>query len=88
MENIDIIILTAIVAIAFVIFIVTSIKEFTKMAKTPYKYKKETGFNRAVLFNLITSLLDEKDEQKKKEIKTVIQRTISDMETDGTYFKD
>lgn len=88
MENIDIIILTVIVAIAFLVFIVASIKEFTKMGKTPYEYKKETGFQRAFLFNLITSFLDEKEKKKKKKIKTIIKRTISDMETNGTYFED
>lgn len=31
MENLDIILLTVVVAVAFLVFIITSVKEFTKM---------------------------------------------------------
>lgn len=90
MENIDLIILTTIVAITFLIFIVTTIKEFIKMDNKPYIYKKESGFQRATLFNLLGNLFTEEEKEKKKKkkknIKKIIERTISDMENEGVYF--
>ena len=88
MENLDIIILTVVVAISFVIFIVTSIKEFNNMTEEPYEYEKASGFTRAALFNVLSSLLedDEIPEKNKEKFKSTLKRTISDMETDGVYF--
>jgi len=89
MENIDVIILTIAVVIAFVVFIVTSVQEFRKMEEQPYEYEKASGFTRAALFNLLSSLLDDDEipEKNKEKFKNSLKRTISDMETDGVYFE-
>lgn len=88
MENLDVIILTIAVAIAFVIFIITSLKEIIKKADEPYKFEKPSGFNRAALFDVLSSLFedDEISVKNRKKFKAVLERTISDMETDGMYF--
>jgi hypothetical protein len=85
----EIIILSVVVVIAFLFFIVTSIIEFSKMDKDVYKYdNSKVKFGRDALYNLLESLFNDKDlsvNDKKKLVKT-IERTISDMESDGTYF--
>lgn len=88
MENVDIIILTIIVVISFVVFIVTSVKEFNTMAEEPYEFEKASGFTRAALFNALSDLLDDDEipEKNKEKFKSTLKRTISDMETDGVYF--
>lgn len=90
MENLDVIILTILVVVSFVIFIATSIKEFGRMEEKPYKFEKASGFTRAALFNTLSSLFTEEDitEQTRNRIKNNLKRTISDMETDGVYFSD
>lgn len=90
MENIDIIILTTVVVISFVIFIVTSVQEFLRMEKEPYEYKEASGPTRAALFDALSSLLEEEDypTKKNKRRKGSIKRTISDMETDGVHFDE
>lgn len=88
MENLDVIILTVAVVIAFVIFIVTSFKEITRVADEPYKFEKPSGFTREGLFDALGSLFDD-DEisiNNRKKFKATLERTISDMETDGMYF--
>lgn len=88
MENLDVIILTAVVVISFVIFIVTSIKEFTRIKEEPYEFEKASGPTRAALFNALSSLFDEDEvsQEKRKKFKSTLERTISDMEIDGMYF--
>ncbi|MFN4000264.1 hypothetical protein [Algoriphagus sp.] len=90
MENLDIIILTILVVVSFVIFISTSVKEFSRMEEKPYKFEKASGFTRAALFNMLSSLFTEEDisEQTKNRIQKNLRRTISDMETDGVYFNN
>lgn len=88
MENLDVIVLTIAVAIVFVIFIITSLKEISQMADEPYKYEKPSGFTRQALFDALSSLFDD-DEisvKNRKKFKATLERTISDMETDGMYF--
>ena len=88
MENLDVIILTIVVGIAFVIFIITSFKEIIRMADEPYKFEKPSGFTREALFDTLSSLFDD-DEisvKNRKKFKATLERTISDMETDGMYF--
>jgi hypothetical protein len=89
MENLDVIILTLVVVVSFVVFIVTSVQEFGRMEEEPWEYEKATGPSRAALFNVLSSLFeDDKIPSKKREkLKGAIKRSISDMETDGVYFK-
>ncbi|MEX2569513.1 MAG: hypothetical protein WD431_26465 [Cyclobacteriaceae bacterium] len=88
MENLDVIILTILVVISFVIFILTSVQEFIRMDKEPYKFEKASGFTRAALFDVLSSLLDDDEipEKDRDKFKSTLKRTISDMETDGVYF--
>lgn len=90
MENLDIIILTVLVVTAFVVFIVTSVQEFTKMEDKPYEFEKASGFTRAALFNVLSSLFDDDEipEKTREKYKNSLKRTISDMETDGVYFDE
>ncbi|MDN3689389.1 hypothetical protein [Cyclobacterium jeungdonense] len=89
MENIDVIILTIVVVISFVVFIVTSIREFSRMEEEPYEYEPASGPTRAALFNALSSLLEEEDypTKKNKGHKGPIKRTISDMDSDGVHFE-
>lgn len=88
MENLDVIILSGLVVIAFVVFIITSLKEIVGKKDDPYEYEKPTGFTRTALFDALSSLFDEDEisEKRREKFKTNLQRTISDMETDGMYF--
>ncbi|WP_194973037.1 hypothetical protein [Aquiflexum lacus] len=90
MENVDIIILTILVVVSFVVFIATSLKEFNKMEDEPYEFEKASGFTRAALFNVLSSFFDDDEipEKTREKFKSTIKRTISDMESDGVYFDD
>jgi Zn-dependent oligopeptidase len=89
MDNIGIIILSIFVTIAFVVFIVASIKEFSKMEKVAYQYKK-TVYGREAIYNILENLFndDKLSEKEKKNLLKTIDRTISDMESDGIYFPE
>ena len=89
MENLDIIILTSFVVIAFLIFIVTSVREFIKMEKEEYTYKPNIKrYGRDGVYYLLERLFDDDLTPKSQKIKMfkTIDRTISDMESDGMYF--
>ncbi len=88
MENLDIVILTSLVVISFIVFIITSLKEFNKMDDEDYEYKKASGITRAALFNVLSSLFedDEIPMKTREKYRNTIKRTISDMHTDGIYF--
>jgi len=91
MENIDIIILTVIVVVAFLVFIITSVREFIRMEFNEYQYNpNEKKYGRDALFNLLEKLFEDDTISKdsKKEIIKTLERNISDMETDGVYFSD
>jgi len=60
MENIEIVILSVVVMIAFVVFIVASIKEFSKMEKEVYKYNPDVKrFGRDGIYYLLESLFED-----------------------------
>jgi len=88
MENVDVILLTIVVVVSFVVFIVTSLKEFNRMEEEPYEYEKATGPTRAALFNALSDLFEENEIPKKSrdKLKRTITRTISDMHSDGVRF--
>lgn len=91
MENIDIIILTFIAIIAFSIFIITSLKEFNRMTNDDYQYdQKSKKYGRDYVFQLLERLFDDKatSNSEKVILMKTIDRTISDMESDGVYFSD
>ncbi|MBK7149902.1 MAG: hypothetical protein IPH78_14105 [Bacteroidetes bacterium] len=65
MENLHIIVLSAIVSILFLVFILATYKEIQEMDQIPFDGNKEGG-PRAELLNLIGHLIDEKLERKEK----------------------
>jgi hypothetical protein len=89
MDNLGILILSIFVMIAFLFFIIASIKEISKMEKEGYQYKKPV-FGRDALYNLLENLFndDKLSEKEKKNLLKTIDRTISDMESDGMYFSE
>ena len=89
MENLDIVILTSIVATLFIVFFIAVYREFSVMSKQPYKYEKESG-PRADMVNFLGNLFDDASTTKKekKMIYKAMNRTIADMESDGMYFSE
>lgn len=91
MENIDVIILTSIIATAFVVFIVATYREFMNMRKNPQSYQtRNEGGPRAELVNFMSKLFEDQKMSKKKK-KVVYQamfRTMADMESDGVHFPE
>lgn len=83
MENIDLIILTTIVVILFMVFIIATFKEFSEAAKKPFEGGKERG-PRADMIEFVGRLFsDERVEPKeKKELLNIIKKKIDDMEVD------
>lgn len=91
MENLDIILLTAVVAVAFLAFIITSLKEFTKMETETYSdHKSKPTYGRDALYDLLQKLFDDESIPKKdkKAVLKTIGRTMADMESDGLYFPE
>lgn len=89
MENLDLIVLSSILAGSFIIFIVVVVKEIMKIDLEKKIYEKESG-PRARMINAVGKLFDTESVSKedKEIIHRVIQRTISDMESDGIRFPD
>lgn len=89
MENMDLIVLTSIIATLFLVFFIAIYREISSIDENSYKHAKEGG-PRVALFNLMARLFeDEKISPKeKKTIYKAINRTIADMESDGIYFSD
>ena len=91
MENLDIIILTTIVSILFVVFIILTYKEISKMEKEGYVYTPNTKrYGRDAIYVLLERLFDDKKKTKseKANLFKTIDRTIADMESDGMYFSE
>lgn len=89
MENLDVIILTSIIATAFIVFIVATYREFTNMAKNPYEFSKDGG-PRAELVNFMGRLFEDETmpKKQKKVVYKAMFRTIADMESDGVHFPE
>ncbi len=97
MENLEIIVLTSIICTLFAIFIIGPLFYAHTLEKNrlnpqenapgdqPPRRRKLSGFSFLKLSRSITE--DESLSRKnKKDLVKVIQRTISDMESDGIYF--
>ena len=89
MENLDIFILTSIVATLFIVFFITMWRELNEVSKRPVDYSKESGL-RADMVTFVGSIFDNKaiPKKEKKMIYKAINRTIADMESDGIYFPE
>jgi hypothetical protein len=86
----DIIILSSIVTILFVTFLFLTFKEFTKEHSEPVGIENSP---RAKMIRFVGRMFDEQNYNNapvevKKYIYTKIERTISDMESDGVYFPE
>ena len=91
MKNLDIIIMSSIVITLFAIFLAYTIKELIKSLKNPQS-KTESG-PRADMVRFMGRLFDsptmsDDDADQKIAIYKAVQRTISDMESDGVYFPE
>lgn len=89
MENLDILILTSVVATLFAVFIITMWRELNAVSNRPPDYSTERG-PRADMINFVGNLFDDKSipKKEKKMIVKAINRTIADMESDGLYFPE
>jgi len=65
MENLDIVILTTVVTILFMVFILASYREMRNMEKDGWEGGKETS-GRAALFDLLSEILDKNQKEIKK----------------------
>jgi len=82
MENSDIIILTGIVSVLFLVFIISTVREFSKSARLPFQGGKEGG-PRAQLVEMVGKLFsDEKLEPADKQAMiSIIRKNIADIES-------
>lgn len=89
MENLDIYILTSIVASLFGVFIIGIYRTLRDADKNPDKIEKEGG-PRVALFNIMAKLFEDETipEKEKKKVYRVITETLADMESDGIRFPD
>ena len=89
MENLDIYVLTSIVATLFIVFFIGIYRAVKDVDENSYKYEKPGG-PRVYLFNLMAKLFeDEKMTKKeKKVIYKAMHRTMADMESDGVRFPE
>ena len=91
MENFDVIILSAVAAIGFVVFIVGCFREFSKMENEEYRPSiGNKKFGRDAIYDMVERMLDETKKSNKDKIQLLkrIDRTIADMESDGMYFSE
>ncbi len=87
--DIEVIILTSIVATLFIVFGIVVYREFNVMESTEYKHTKESG-PRAGLVNFVGNLASNQSLTKKEKqiVYNAMQRNIADMESNGVYFDD
>jgi hypothetical protein len=91
MENFDVIILSVVTAIGFVIFVVGCFREFAKMANEEYRPSTSNKkFGRDAVYDIVERLFDDSKQTKEDKLKLIktLDKTISDMESDGMYFSD
>ncbi len=83
MENLDLIILTTVVVILFMVFIIATFKEIIEEAKKPFKGGEEGG-PRAEMIKFVGKLFsDERMEpQEKKELLNIIKKSIDEIKVD------
>lgn len=91
MENLDIIILTSIVATLFIVFFIAIYREFDRMETEGYKCNPNAKrYGRDALFDLVVRLFEDSNvaKKQKKVIYKAMFRTIADMESDGVHFPE
>lgn len=91
MENLDIIILSSMLAALFIVFILSTVRELMNVKESTVA-SEESG-PRANMIKFVgrlfdTPVLTKEEANKKIEVYKTIYKTISDMESDGVYFPD
>ncbi len=88
-NNTDIIVLTSIIVVLFIVFIIATIREFNSMSTTNY-VEKEEGGPRADLLRLIGKLFtdDRVDASKKISFMNAINPIIEDLLKDEEVKKE
>ncbi len=92
MQNLDIYILTAIVATLFLVFVVGIWRTMSEVGKEfdsgTYRNSAKEGGPRAALFHLLAGIFANNaiPKAEKKIIHKAVAQTIADMESDGVYF--
>lgn len=83
MENLDLIILTTIVVILFIVFILATFKEIMEDAKKPFGGGKERG-PRADMMEFVGRIFsdDHIEPKEKKELLNIIKKRIEDIQVD------
>ena len=83
MENLDLIILTTIVVILFMVFILATLKEIMEDAKKPFQRGKERG-PRADMMEFVGRIFSDEliEPGEKKELVNIIKKRIDDMEVE------
>jgi hypothetical protein len=81
MENLDIILLTTIVAILFLVFIIATFKEIAEDAKNPHKGGKERG-PRADMMEFVGRIFsdDRIELAERKELLNMIKKRMDDID--------
>lgn len=87
--DLDIILLSSIIATLFIVFMIAVYREFSVMEDETYIFQKESG-PRAGLVNFVGNLAVNKalTPEEKKVIYQAMHRNIADMESDGVYFDE
>lgn len=89
----EIFLLTSVIVTLFLVFVITVIRETSKVNEPGYKPTKvKPKGGRYSLYNLLEELLDDTPKPKKKSKSKPKRRTpkdygtVADMESDGVYF--
>ena len=82
MENLDIILLTTVVVILFLVFILATFKEIAEEQKNPGRKEKERG-PRADMMEFVGRLFsdDSIEPKEKKELLNIIKKSIDNIES-------
>ena len=83
MENLDILLLTTVVSVLFLVFIIATFREITEDSKTAFKGGKERG-PRADMIEFVGRIFsdDSIKPNEKKELLDIIKKKITDVEVD------
>jgi hypothetical protein len=82
MENLDIILLSAVVSVLFLVFIIATYREFSVMGKSEFKGGKEKGPRAEMVQFLQKIFTDETIEpDKKKELLSIIIKNFDKMDS-------
>lgn len=84
MENLDIVILTSIVSILFIVFIIATYREFSSMNKNEFKGGKESGPRANLMFFIGRLFTDERIDKKQRiQLLNIVKETIEVMESEA-----